>query len=151
MWAGALTTTPPGGRVYGSAARGSGKILNFSFGTLSSRAIWASTIKATVSSSVKSAARSRSGITRWRATSPVSGNAHFDGSHLLSVPLMANLQDDPDAMRNVPLRGIRLTACVSVPICIGIAVVAEDLVYVALPKKWIPIVPIVRILCGIAW
>jgi O-antigen/teichoic acid export membrane protein len=48
------------------------------------------------------------------------------------------------------LRGLRLTASISVPVCVGIGLVAEDLVVVALSDKWRPIVPILRVLCAIA-
>jgi PST family polysaccharide transporter len=43
---------------------------------------------------------------------------------------------------------MRLTACVSVPICVGLALVADDFVFIALSSKWTAIVPILQILCA---
>jgi O-antigen/teichoic acid export membrane protein len=68
----------------------------------------------------------------------------------LAVPVMAELQTDRQAMRNALLRGIRLVAGVSFPLCAGLALVAEDAVRLALTEKWLPIVPIVQILCAAA-
>jgi PST family polysaccharide transporter len=127
------------------------RILDFSFGTLASRALWAiydqsdnfilGKVGGAVALGFYTMARDLASIPVTRISTVV---------NMLSVPLMANLQDDPAGMRNVLVRGIRLTASVSVPICVGIAVVAEDLVRVALSEKWMPIVTILRILCGIA-
>lgn len=65
----------------------------------------------------------------------------------LAWPIMARLQTDRAAMRAYFLRGLRLVACLMVPLCIGTALVAGDLVRVALGHKWTPTVPVLQVLC----
>lgn len=67
-------------------------------------------------------------------------------SHLAS-PIFAGLQTDRVAMRNAFLHGLRLIACVTVPVCVGTALVADDLVPIVLGSKWAPIVPLLQVLC----
>lgn len=64
----------------------------------------------------------------------------------IAVPLMAGLQDSVEQMRSVFLRQIRMVACLTCPLCIGLAVVAEDLVSVVLTEKWLPLVPLLQVL-----
>lgn len=65
----------------------------------------------------------------------------------LAVPLMAGLQQDRGALRASFLRGLRLVGCLTIPLCAGMALVANDLVRVALGEKWTPMSPIFSILC----
>ena len=65
----------------------------------------------------------------------------------LAFPLMAGLQDNVEQMRSVFLRQIRMVACLTCPLCIGLALVAEDLVWVVLTEKWLPLVPVLQVLC----
>lgn len=65
-----------------------------------------------------------------------------------SLPIMAGFQDDRGALRASFLRALRLAACLTVPSCIGMALVADDLVYFALGDKWVPMVPLLRVLCA---
>lgn len=65
----------------------------------------------------------------------------------LASPIMAGLQADRAAMGASLLRGMRLVACLTVPSCLGMGVLAEDLVYFALGDKWIPVVPLLQVLC----
>lgn len=65
----------------------------------------------------------------------------------VATPVMAELQDNRAAMRGAFLRGLRLVACVTVPLSMGIALVVEDLVWVILTEKWLPAVPLIQILC----
>lgn len=65
----------------------------------------------------------------------------------LATPIMAELQADREAMRESFLRGLRLVACLTVPACIGLALVAPDLIPVVLTEKWAPAIPLVQILC----
>jgi len=65
----------------------------------------------------------------------------------IAYPVMADLQGSCDAMRNVFLRGFRLVVCISVPMCVGLALVAEDLVWVTLTEKWLAAVPLLQMLC----
>lgn len=64
----------------------------------------------------------------------------------LASPIMAGLQADIGAMRASLLRGIRLVGCVTGPLCVGLALLADDLVGLALGEKWMPAVPVVRVL-----
>src|SRR5256712_1072036 len=64
-----------------------------------------------------------------------------------TLPIMAGLQDDRPAMRASFLRALRLGACLTVPLCMGMALVADDFVYLALGDKWVPVVPLLRVLC----
>lgn len=65
----------------------------------------------------------------------------------IAFPLMAGLQDNVEQMRSVFLRQIRMVACLTFPLCIGLALVTEDLVWVALTEKWLPLVPLLQVLC----
>jgi len=65
----------------------------------------------------------------------------------LASPVMAELQADCDAMRATFLRGIRLVVYITAPMCVGMALVAEDLVWVTLTKKWLSAVPLLQVLC----
>lgn len=67
--------------------------------------------------------------------------------NLLASPVMAELQANQKAMRSVLLRGIRLVASATLPLCLGLMLVAEDLVLVALTDKWISAVPALQVLC----
>ena len=64
----------------------------------------------------------------------------------LAFPVMAELQADRAAIRAVVLRGLRLVACVTFPLCVGVTLLADDLVLVALTGKWSGAVPILRLL-----
>jgi len=64
----------------------------------------------------------------------------------IAAPVMAELQDDRGAMLASLLRTLGLIACVTLPLCIGLALVSEDLVLVILTDKWISIVPLLRVL-----
>jgi O-antigen/teichoic acid export membrane protein len=64
----------------------------------------------------------------------------------LAFPVMSLLQGDVSAMRASFLRGFRMVACVTVPICVGMFFVAEDLILVVLSPKWAPTVPLLQVL-----
>jgi PST family polysaccharide transporter len=65
----------------------------------------------------------------------------------LAMPIMAELQTDPDAMRAKFLRGLRLVTLITIPLCIGMALVAPDLIAIVLTDKWLPAVPVLQVLC----
>jgi O-antigen/teichoic acid export membrane protein len=65
----------------------------------------------------------------------------------LGIPLMAELQASREQMRSAFLHQLRLVACLTTPLCIGLALTAEDLVLVALTEKWLPLVPTLQVLC----
>jgi O-antigen/teichoic acid export membrane protein len=64
----------------------------------------------------------------------------------LAIPVLAGYQDDRAAMRESFLKGIRLVACLTLPLTIGLVLVADDLVLVVLTDKWAPMVPILQLL-----
>ena len=64
----------------------------------------------------------------------------------VAMPVMAGLQADRSALRASFLRGLRLVACFTIPGCIGAALIADDLVLIALGAKWQPMVPLLRVL-----
>ncbi|MGH9876885.1 MAG: lipopolysaccharide biosynthesis protein [Nitrososphaerales archaeon] len=65
----------------------------------------------------------------------------------LALPVMAELQTNQDALRASFLRTVRFLAWVTFPMCIGLILVAQDLVQVALTEKWKEAVPIIQVLC----
>jgi O-antigen/teichoic acid export membrane protein len=65
----------------------------------------------------------------------------------LTFPIMAKLQTNPEAMRNSLVRIIRLVVCATLPMCIGMMLVADDLVRVTLGDKWMDAVPLLQVLC----
>lgn len=64
----------------------------------------------------------------------------------LAVPVMAGLQADRDGLQASFLRGLRFVAALTVPLCVGLALVADDFVAVVLGAKWQPIAPLLRVL-----
>ncbi len=65
----------------------------------------------------------------------------------LAYPVMAELQQDKEQMRAALLRQMRLVGCLTTPLCIGFALVADDVILVALTEKWLPAVPLIHVLC----
>jgi len=68
----------------------------------------------------------------------------------LAVPVMAELQADRERLRAAFLRGVRLVAWVTFPLCIGLMLVARELVELLLTKKWVGAVTALQVLCGYA-
>ena len=74
------------------------------------------------------------------------GNKISTVVNMLSSPVMAELQKNVDAMRAAFYRALRLTAAIAIPAAAGMALVAEDLVGAILGPKWLPAVPVLRVL-----
>jgi teichuronic acid exporter len=87
-------------------------------------------------------------MARFLATLPVIRISGLINS--LAVPIMAEIQHDLPSMRGYFLRGLRLVASVTIPMCIGLALVADDLVRVVLSEKWLPALPLFKLLCAYA-
>jgi O-antigen/teichoic acid export membrane protein len=64
----------------------------------------------------------------------------------LAYPLMAEIQADRAAMRAALLRALRLVACVTLPLCLGIMLLGEDFVLAVLTEKWRGAIPALRLL-----
>jgi O-antigen/teichoic acid export membrane protein len=67
--------------------------------------------------------------------------------NMLSAPVMAELQTNIEAMRAVFYRAVRLTAAIVIPTSAGMALVADEAVAVMLGPKWLPAIPVLRLLC----
>lgn len=65
----------------------------------------------------------------------------------LAGPLLAEVQGDVQAMRTCLTRSLRIVAWITLPMCVGMLLVAEDAVRITLTEKWLPAVPIVQVLC----
>ena len=65
----------------------------------------------------------------------------------LAMPLMAGMQDDLPALRQCLLRAVRLVACLAIPMCVGMALVADDFVRLILSDKWMPLIPLFQVCC----
>jgi O-antigen/teichoic acid export membrane protein len=67
--------------------------------------------------------------------------------NMLSSPMMAELQTNIEAMRGALFRAVRLTAAIALPTSAGMALVADEAVWVLLGPKWKPSVPLLQLLC----
>jgi O-antigen/teichoic acid export membrane protein len=65
----------------------------------------------------------------------------------LVVPAMAELQRDLERLRVVLRRALRLVASASWPLTIGVMLTAHDAILLLLTDKWLPAVPVLRLLC----
>jgi len=68
----------------------------------------------------------------------------------VAAPVMAEVQNDVALLRGSLLRGIRLTAWITFPVCVGMMLVADDLVRFVLTDRWAAVVPIIELLCPYA-
>lgn len=125
------------------------EILRFSLGTLGTRAGWAACQQADT-------------IVLGRVTGNALVLGHYSMAKMLAnlpvdklatvfnqvaLPVMAGLQADRAGMRRSFLRTLRFVAGLTLPLCLGMALLADDLVQFALGGKWLPMVPVLRILC----
>jgi teichuronic acid exporter len=65
----------------------------------------------------------------------------------LTGPILAEVQGDINAMRRCLLRSLRIVAWITLPMCTGALLVAEDAIRFVLTEKWTPAAPIVQVLC----
>ncbi|WP_447977173.1 lipopolysaccharide biosynthesis protein [Candidatus Nitrospira bockiana] len=65
----------------------------------------------------------------------------------LSFPILSRWQDDRERLQDSFVKILRLVTCVTMPLSIGGALVADDFVRVALGPNWMPVVPMFRIFC----
>lgn len=135
----------PGLRVSGDRIRA---ILKYSIATLGQRITWAvfnqtdTLVLGKVAGAVVLGFYS---MAMRLATLPVSKVTV--AANQLAIPIMAELQTDRAAMRGKFLRGLRLVALLTAPLCVGTAVIAPDLIPVVLTAKWLPAVPVLQVLC----
>jgi PST family polysaccharide transporter len=64
----------------------------------------------------------------------------------VAFPALSRLQSDPERLRRFHLKAHSLVVSVTVPIVIGIALFAEDIIAVVLGPRWNGVAPILRLL-----
>lgn len=79
--------------------------------------------------------------------------AQFPSTNLTNVivravyPIQCRIQDDDEQLRDMFLKYMRMACFLIFPIMIGFCAVAEPLVRIILTDKWLPVVPLLQILC----
>lgn len=71
-------------------------------------------------------------------------------THVISrvaFPAYAKLQDDLPALRSGYRKALKFTALLGLPTATGLLVLAPDIVRIVYTQKWMPMVPVVQILC----
>jgi O-antigen/teichoic acid export membrane protein len=66
-------------------------------------------------------------------------------SHV-TFPAYAKLQDDRVRLKDAYLRVIQMITCFAIPLTGGVFIFSHDLVDIILSKKWLPLVPLVKVL-----
>jgi O-antigen/teichoic acid export membrane protein len=134
----------PGLRVGGGRAR---EVLDFSLTTLGVDLLWALREHADVLVIGKITGQVSVGLySMAKDLALLPTNKISTAVNLLSSPMMAELQTDVDRMRAMFYRAVRVTAAIAIPTSVGMALVADDIVAVLLGAKWLPSVPILRLL-----
>ncbi|MGC9453964.1 MAG: lipopolysaccharide biosynthesis protein [Phycisphaerae bacterium] len=64
----------------------------------------------------------------------------------VAIPALSRLREQPDKYRQFYYRGIRLFAMLSIPVPVVLFLLAHEIVFLLLGPKWLPMVPIFRIL-----
>lgn len=124
------------------------EVLNFSLATLGARICWSLYQQADTVVLGKIAGDATVGLyamAKEIALLPVSKLASVVNQ--IAAPTLADLQADATKSREFFLRGLRLVAWVTFPLCIGLLVVADELVKVIFTEKWIAAVPLIQVLC----
>ncbi len=65
----------------------------------------------------------------------------------VAQPVFARLTDDKDRQLNAFRKMLRFTAFVSFPAMLGLSLVAEELIVIAITEKWLPSAHILKLLC----
>lgn len=124
-------------------------IFNYSFSTLGAKVCWATyrqadlfvlgKVSGDVALGVYSLAKQLATLPSEKISTVV---------NQIAWPVMAHLQDDREQMGASLIRGIRLVACLTFPICTGLLLTSEELVAVLLTDKWNQAVLALRVLCA---
>jgi O-antigen/teichoic acid export membrane protein len=67
----------------------------------------------------------------------------------VALPAFSQVQHDIPRLRAAYLRSLRLMGAIMPPICLGAAVAAPEIVNVMLGAKWLAVVPVFRLVCGV--
>ena len=135
----------PGWRVGGGRAK---EMLHFSLATFGVEILWTLRVQAdalVVGKITGPAILGLYSMAKELALSP--GSKISAVVNMLSPPLMAELQTNVDAMREAFYHSVRLTAAIALPASVGMALVAEEMIAALLGTKWLPAIPILRLLC----
>lgn len=79
--------------------------------------------------------------------------AYFPSSNIINVivraiyPIQCNIQDDTEKLEKTFIQYLRMTAYIIFPLMLMLCILAEPLVSLILTDKWLPIVPLLQILC----
>ena len=135
----------PGLRIGGERAK---EVIHFSLTTLGITMLWAIREQSDVAVIGKITGQVTVGLYSMAKDLAMLPTAKISSVvFLLSSPMMAELQTDIAAMRRAFFRAVRLTASIALPASAGMALVADDMVAVLLGPKWLPAVPVLRLLC----
>jgi len=61
------------------------------------------------------------------------------------LPTYAAIQDDRDRLARVYVKAMNVVVLITVPLALGVVVLAQELVEVLLGAKWLPMVPVVQV------
>jgi PST family polysaccharide transporter len=135
----------PGLRLGGPRVR---EIVHFSLASLGVKILWALREEADVVVIGKLTGQVTLGLyTMGKELALLPGSKISTVVNMLSSPMMAELQTNVDAMRAAFYRAARLTAAIALPTSAGMALVADEMVAALLGPKWVPAVPLLRLLC----
>ncbi len=65
----------------------------------------------------------------------------------VAFPTYSKIQDDTPRLREAALRTMSMVATVSLPLAGGVFILAPDLTMLLLGEKWMPMVPVLQLLC----
>ena len=65
-------------------------------------------------------------------------------------PALSRIQDDRERIKAIMLRSQRVIALITMPMMVGLFIVAEGFVQALLGEQWLPMVPLFRVLCLVA-
>lgn len=65
----------------------------------------------------------------------------------VAQPVLVQVTDDEGRFKNVVRKMIRFGAFVSFPLMIGLILIAEELIVIAIGEKWLPSVPYLQLFC----
>jgi O-antigen/teichoic acid export membrane protein len=125
------------------------EMLQFSLASLGIQLLWAIREQADVTIVGKVAGDATLGLySMAKELAMLPANKLSVAMNMLGMSVMAELQTDIIAMRSAFYRAVRLTAVIAVPTSAGMALVADELVATLLGPKWLPAVPVLRLLCA---
>lgn len=79
--------------------------------------------------------------------------AYFPSNNISNIlsraiyPIQCSIQNDTDRLRSSFMQYMRMSAYIVFPLMIGLCVLAKPFVYLILTEKWLPMVPLLQIMC----